>query len=60
MECKGNCGENRGITNRTAEKENRCYCYNRNKKKNKGSEDTGNYVMIYCWVPANQWASSRV
>jgi len=30
------------------------------KKKNKRSEDTGNYVMIYCGVPANQWASSGV
>jgi len=30
------------------------------KKKNKGSEDIGNYVMIYCGVPANQWASSGV
>jgi len=29
-------------------------------KKNKGSEDIGNYVMIYCGVPANQWASSGV
>jgi exonuclease III len=28
------------------------------KKENKGSEDIGNYVMIYCGVPANQWASS--
>ena len=28
------------------------------KKKNKGSEDTGNYVMIYSGVPANQWTSS--
>jgi exonuclease III len=30
------------------------------KKKNKGSKDIGNYVMIYCGVPANQWASSGV
>ena len=30
------------------------------KKKNKGPEDIGNYVMIYCGVPANQWASSGV
>jgi len=30
------------------------------KKKNKGSEDKGNYLMIYCGVPANQWASSGV
>jgi len=30
------------------------------KKKNEGSEDIGNYVMIYCGVPANQWASSGV
>jgi len=30
------------------------------KKKNKGSENIGNYVMIYCGVPANQWASSGV
>ena len=30
------------------------------KKKNKGSEDIGNYVMIYCGVPANQWALSGV
>ena len=30
------------------------------KKKNKGSEDIGNYVMIYCGVPANQWVSSGV
>ena len=29
-------------------------------KKNKGLEDIGNYVMIYCGVPANQWASSGV
>ena len=29
-------------------------------KKNKGSEDIGNYMMIYCGVPANQWASSGV
>ena len=26
------------------------------KKKNKGSEDIGNYVTIYCGIPANQWA----
>jgi len=30
------------------------------KKKNKGSEDTGYYVMIYSGVPANQWASLGV
>jgi len=30
------------------------------KKKNKGSEDIGNYIMIYCRVPANQWASYGV
>ena len=30
------------------------------KKKNKGSEDIGNYLMIYCGVPTNQWASSGV
>jgi len=30
------------------------------KKKNKGSEDIDNYIMIYCRVPANQWASSGV
>jgi exonuclease III len=30
------------------------------KKKNKGSEDIGKYVMIYSGVPANQWASSGV
>jgi exonuclease III len=30
------------------------------KKKNKGSEDIGSYIMIYCGVPANQWASSGV
>jgi len=30
------------------------------KRKNKGSEDIGNYVMISCGVPANQWESSRV
>jgi len=30
------------------------------KNKNKGSQDIGNYVMIYCGVPANQWASSGV
>jgi len=30
------------------------------KKKNKESEDVGNYVMSYCGVPANQWASSGV
>jgi len=30
------------------------------KKKKKVSEDRGNYVMIYCGVPANQWASSGV
>jgi len=30
------------------------------KKKNKGSEDIGNYVMIYCGEPANKWASSGV
>jgi len=30
------------------------------KKKNKGSEDIGNYIMIYCGVPANQWVSSGV
>jgi hydrogenase maturation factor len=28
------------------------------KKKNKGSEDIGHYVMVYSGVPANQWASS--
>jgi len=30
------------------------------KKKHEVSEDIGNYVMIYCAVPANQWASSGV
>jgi hydrogenase maturation factor len=30
------------------------------KKKNKGSENIGNYVMIYCGVLANQWASFGV
>jgi len=30
------------------------------KKKNKASEDIGNYVMIYCRVPTNQRASSGV
>jgi len=30
------------------------------KKKNIGSEDIGNYVMIYCVVPAKQRASSGV
>jgi len=30
------------------------------KKKSKGSEDIDNYVMIYCGIPANQWASSGV
>ena len=30
------------------------------KQKNRGSEDRGNYVMIYCGVPGNQWASSGV
>jgi len=29
-------------------------------EKNKGSEYIGNYVTIYCGVPANQWASSGV
>jgi len=28
------------------------------KKKNKGSEDTDNYLLIYCGGPSNQWASS--
>jgi len=32
MECKENCGENGGITNRTAEKENLHY------KRNKGEK----------------------
>jgi len=30
------------------------------KNKNKGLEDIGNYVMIYCGVPTNQWAKSGV
>jgi len=30
------------------------------KKKKKGSQDIGNYIMIYCGIPANQWASSGV
>jgi len=30
------------------------------KNKSKGFEDVGNYIMIYCRVPANQWASSGV
>jgi len=30
------------------------------KKKNKESEDIGNYIMIYCGVPANQWKLSGV
>jgi len=33
MKCKGNCGENGGITNRTAVKENKHCCYNRNKEE---------------------------
>jgi exonuclease III len=31
-----------------------------NKKKNKGSEDTGKYIMIYFGVPDNEWAASGV
>ena len=60
MECKWNHRENTGITNTTAEKENWHCDYNRKKKKNKRSEDIGNYIMIYSGVPANQWASSGV
>ena len=30
------------------------------KKTNKGSEGINNYIMIYCGVPVNQWASSGV
>jgi exonuclease III len=30
------------------------------KKKNKGAEDISNYLMIYCGVPTNQWASSGI
>ena len=29
-------------------------------KKNKESDNIGNYAMIYCGVPANEWASSGV
>jgi len=60
MECKGNCGENGGITNRTAENKIDIAIITETKKKNKGSEDIGNYVIIYCGVPANQWGSSGV
>ena len=60
MECKGICGENGRITNRTAERKIDIAIKTETKKKNKGSEDTGNYVMIYYGVPANKWASSGV
>ena len=30
------------------------------RKKNKGSDDISNYVMIYCGVPSNQLVSSGV
>ena len=57
----------RGIAEKTEElqtdllkRKNDIVIITETKKKNKGSEDIGNYVMIYCGVPANQWASSGV
>jgi hypothetical protein len=60
VESEGNCGGNGGITNRTAETEIDIAIITETKKKNKGSEDIGNHVMIYCGERANKWASSGV
>jgi len=61
MDCKGNCRENGGITNRTAEKENRHCCYNGSKEEEEQRiRRHRNYVMICCGVPANNWESYGV
>jgi len=60
MECKGDCGENGGLQTELLKRKIDIAIITETKKKSKGSEDLGNYVMIYCVVPANQWASSGV
>ena len=59
MACKGNCGENGGITNKTTEKE-KWHCRLKETKKKTKDQETDNYVMIFCGVPANQCASSAL
>ena len=60
MECKGNCGKTEKLQTELLKRKIDIVIITETKKKNKGSEDIGNYVMIYSGVPANQWASSGV
>jgi len=46
MDCKGNCGDNGGIRDITTEKKIGIAIITETKKKNKASEDIGNYVTI--------------
>ena len=46
MECKGNCGENGELQTELLKRKIDIAVITETKKKNKGSEDIGNYVMI--------------
>ena len=60
MECKGNGGETEELQTELMKRKIDIAIITETKKKNKGSEEIDNYVMIYGGVPANQWASSGV
>ena len=60
MECKGNCGKTEKLQTELLKRKIDIAILTETKKKNKGSEDISNYVMTYCGIPTNQWASSGV
>ena len=60
MECKGIAEKTEELQTELLKRKTDIDIITDKKKKNRGSEDIGNYIMIYCGVPANQWASSGV
>ena len=60
MECKGIAEKTEELQTKLLKGKIDFAIITEKKKKNKGSEDLGSYVMIYCGVPANQWVSSEV
>jgi len=58
MECKGIAEKTEELQTKLLKRKIDIAIITETKKKNKGFEDIGSYVMIYCGVPDNQWASS--
>ena len=48
MECKGDCGEKGELQTELLKRKIDIAVMTETKKKNKESEEMGNYVMIYC------------